>query len=77
MLEAKTVRYNKEIDDEIKSFLPKLIAVDNIFDMDEADIAMIKTMHNIKLLTDEYLIEQARTLDEINNKLDKLLGNKN
>lgn len=72
MMETAT-KLNGTIDDAMNMAL-KAYGMDMVKSMDEDDLAMFKTYFKIVDAYKEYIIKEAETLDEINNKLNKLLS---
>lgn len=66
-------KLNVAIDDVMNMAL-KAYGMDTIKSMDEDDLVMLKTYLKIVDTYEEYIMREAETLNEINNKLDKLLS---
>lgn len=71
MMETAT-KLNGTIDDAMNMAL-KACSIDMLKSMNEEDLAMFKTYFKIVDAYKEYIIKEAKTLNEINNKLDRLL----
>lgn len=72
MMETAT-KLNGTIDDALNMTL-KACSIDMLKSMDEEDLAMFKAYFKIVDAYKEYIIEEAKTLNEINDKLNKLLS---
>lgn len=66
-------KLNVAIDDVMNMAL-KAYGMDMVKSMGEDDLAMFKTYLKIVDAYEEYIMKEAETLNEINNKLDKLLS---
>lgn len=66
-------KLNGTIDDVMNMAL-KAYGIDMIKSMDEDDLVMFKTYFGIVDAYKEYIIKEAETLNEINDKLNRLLS---
>ena len=73
MLEAKTNELMDMLNDFMKDCLGEFLTVESVLDMDEDEFKKSKKYMEIMTACKEYAVIQARTLDEINEKLDLLL----
>lgn len=71
MLYETTVKFEEEVKNLTKGFM-KEFATD-IFDMDEKQFDLMKKLFGLLNTSMELVKEQANTIDQINNKLDRLL----
>ena len=71
MLYETTVKFEEEVTKLTKGFM-KEFATD-IFDMDEKQFDLMKKLFGLLNTSMELVKEQANTIDQINNKLDRLL----
>ena len=71
MLSETTIKFEKEVEELTKEIM-KEFATD-IFDMDERQFDLMKKCFGLLNTSMELVKEQANTIDQINNKLDRLL----
>lgn len=76
MLKSKAENLMNETTEIVDFIIKKTIDKDTIQSIDADGFQMIQCCYRLMDLMRDYAIEEAETLDEINKKLDRLLGKK-
>ena len=71
MLSETTVKFEEEVNELTKEFMREFAT--DVFDMDEREFECMKKLFGLLNTSMELVKEQANTIDQINNKLDRLL----
>lgn len=71
MLYETTVKFEEEVKELTKEFMRELAT--DVFDMDKRKFECMKKLFGLLNTSMELVKEQANTIDQINNKLDRLL----
>ena len=71
MLSENTVKFEEEVKELTKEFMREFAT--DVFDMDEREFECMKKLFGLLNTSMELVNEQANTIDQINNKLDRLL----
>ena len=71
MLFETTVKFEEEVKELTKEFMREFAT--DVFDMDEREFECMKKLFGLLNTSMELVKEQANTIDQINNKLDRLL----
>ena len=71
MLYETTVKFEEEVKELTKEFMREFAT--DVFDMDEREFECMKKLFGLLNTSMELVKEQANTIDQINNKLDRLL----
>ena len=71
MLSETTVKFEEEVKELTKEFMREFAT--DVFDMDEREFECMKKLFGLLNTSIELVKEQANTIDQINNKLDRLL----
>lgn len=71
MLSETTVKFEEEVKELTKEFMREFAT--DVFDMDEREFECMKKLFGLLNTSMELVKEQANTIDQINNKLDRLL----
>lgn len=71
MLSETTIKFEEEVKELTKEFMREFAT--DIFDMDEKQFDLMKKLFGLLNTSMELAKEQANTIDQINNKLDRLL----
>ena len=71
MLYETTVKFEEEVKELTKEFMREFAT--DVFDMDEREFECMKKLFGLLNTSMELVNEQANTIDQINNKLDRLL----
>ena len=71
MLSETTVKFEEEVKELTKEFMREFAT--DVFDMDEREFECMKKLFSLLNTSMELVKEQANTIDQINNKLDRLL----
>lgn len=74
MLENRAKEMMDQMDAIVKDYTEMLGGMDVIKEMDTKTFELMKNSLKLMDMTKEYQIAQAKQLDEINSKLDKLLS---
>lgn len=74
MLENKAKEMMDQMDALVKDYTEMLGGMDVIKEMDTKTFELMKNSLKLMDMTKEYQIAQAKQMDEINMKLDKLLS---
>ena len=74
MLENKAKEMMDQMDALVKDYTEMLGGMDVIKEMDTKTFELMKNSLKLMDMTKEYQIAQAKQMDEINSKLDKLLS---
>lgn len=74
MLENKAKEMMDQMDTLVKDYTEMLGGMDAIKEMDTKTFELMKNSLKLMDMTKEYQIAQAKQMDEINMKLDKLLS---
>lgn len=76
MLVDKTKELIDKVDEFMKEGIKQMVDVADLMDMDTEEFEMMKKYKEFMDLSKELLVEQAKTLDDINTKLDLLIESK-
>ena len=71
MLSETTIKFEEEVKELTKEFMREFAT--DIFDMGEKQFDLMKKLFGLLNTSMELVKEQANTIDQINNKLDRLL----
>lgn len=71
MLSETTVKFEEEVKELTKEFMREFAT--DVFDMDEKEFECMKKLFGLLNTSMELVKEEANTIDQINNKLDRLL----
>ena len=71
MLSETTIKFEEEVKELTKEFTREFAT--DVFDMDEREFECMKKLFGLLNTSMELVKEQANTIDQINNKLDRLL----
>lgn len=71
MLSETTIKFEEEVKELTKEFMREFAT--DVFDMDEREFECMKKLFGLLNTSMELVKEQANTIDQINNKLDRLL----
>ena len=76
MLKEMTEKYVEEVNKLTSMMVAKAVEEIDPEDMDEDLLSMITSASRLLAYSNKLVIEQARTIDEMNTKLDTLLARK-
>ena len=76
MLITKTKELVGEIKEVLNFCISKSMSIESLKYMGHDELEMVQKAANLMDLMEDYVIEEAKTLDEINEKLDRLLDKK-
>ena len=71
MLSETTIKFEEEVKELTKEFMREFAT--DVFDMDEREFECMKKLFGLLNTSMELVKEEANTIDQINNKLDRLL----
>ena len=74
MLETKAMEITNQMENIMKGYTEMLGGMDVIKEMDTKTFELMQNSLKLMYMTKEYHIAQAKQLDDINFKLDKLLS---
>lgn len=74
MLENKAKEMMETMDNVVNCYVEMLGGLDVIMEMDTKTFELMQNSLKLMDMSKEYQIAQAKQMDEINNKLDKLLN---
>ena len=74
MLETKAMEITNQMENIIKGYTEMLGGMDAIKEMDTKTFELMQNSFKLMDMMNEYQIAQAKQIDEINFKLDKLLS---
>ena len=76
MLKLKAENLIDETKEILNLCIAQSMSLSSIKNMGADELAMMQKAVNLMNLMEDYVMEEAKTLDEINDKLDKLLNKK-
>ena len=74
MLETKAMEITNQMENIMKGYTEMLGGMDVIKEMDTKTFELMQNSFKLMDMMNEYQIAQAKQMDEINSKLDKLLS---
>ena len=74
MLETKAMEITNQMENIMKGYTEMLGGMDVIKEMDIKTFELMQNSFKLMDMMNEYQIAQAKQMDEINSKLDKLLS---
>lgn len=76
MLEPMAKKLQEEMNglkEDISNYMMSELSFESILDADPANLKMLSRSYKVMNFSAELLVEQAKAIDEINEKLDKVL----